>query len=150
MKKILLISLVIVTMSMLFACGNSESKNTDKQNVASVEKDSITANTIQVYYFHGSIRCHTCVSVDENTHQYLKELYPVKMDKGDIIFKSINIDKNERPDLVEKYQIYGQTLLFIKGDKVINMTDDAFKYVITNPEKWKQLVDDTMTDIITS
>ena len=148
MKKILIISFVFVTLSTLFACNSSETKNTDTQNTTSVKKDSITANTIQVYYFHGSIRCHTCVSVDENTHQYIKDLFPVKLDKGDIIFKSINIDKDERPDLVKKYQIYGQTLLFIKGDKVINLTDDAFKYVSTNPEKWKQIVEDITNDLI--
>ena len=148
MKKIFFISIAISILSLLFACGGSEAKNTETQDVTSVDKDSITANTIQVYYFHGSIRCHTCVSVDENTHQYLKELYPAKMDKGDIVFKSINIDEGERPDLVKKYQIYGQTLLFIKGDKVIDLTDDAFKYVTTNPEKWKQIVEDRIYNLI--
>ena len=135
-------------MSMLLACGNSVAKNTDKQDTVSVEKDSIPENTIQVYYFHGSIRCHTCVAVDENTHRYLKELFPEKVEKGEIIFQSINIDENERPDLVKKYQIYGQTLLFIRGGTVIDVTDDAFKYVTTNPEKWKKIVEDRIYDLM--
>ena len=150
MNRIMYLSLILITLSLFSACNSSENKDTKDQDIVTVENDSISENTILVYYFHGSIRCHTCVSVDENTHQYIKDLFPVKLDKGDIIFKSINIDENESPDLIEKYQIYGQTLLFIKGDKIIDLTEDAFKYVTTSPEKWKQLVDDNLIDLITS
>ena len=144
MKKIFIVGALFISISLLFACNNNQGNNADKQKVTASEDVSLDAGTIQVYYFHGSIRCETCVSVDENTHQYLKELFPDSMDNGDIIFKSINIDKNERPDLVEKYQIYGQTLLFIMGDTVVDKTDDAFLYVTTNPEKWKQIVKDNI------
>ena len=150
MNRIIYLSLIFITLSLFSACNSSENKETKEQDIVTVENDSISANTILVYYFHGSIRCHTCVSVDENTHQYIKDLFPAKLDKGDIVFKSINIDENERPDLIEKYQIYGQTLLFIKGDKIIDLTEDAFKYVTTSPEKWKQAVDDNLIDLITS
>ena len=147
MKKILIFSFMVVLVATIFSCGNSTDKKTDKkENV--ISKTEISDNTIQAYYFHGSIRCHTCVSVDKNTEQYLKDLFPVKMDKGEIIFKSINIDENEMPDLVKKYQIYGQTLLFIKGNTVINLTDDAFKYVTTNPEKWKQIIEKRINDLL--
>lgn len=144
MKKIFIVGALFISISLLFACNNNQGNNADKQKVTASEDVSLDAGTIQVYYFHGSIRCETCVSVDENTHQYLKELFPDSMESGDIIFKSINIDKNERPDLVEKYQIYGQTLLFIMGDTVVDKTDDAFLYVTTNPEKWKQIVKDNI------
>jgi len=141
MKQIIYSIIAIAILFSVNACNDSSQSEKAKSDTLATAIDSIDANTIQVYYFHGSIRCHTCVSVDENTHQYLKDLFPQKIDEGDIIFKSINIDKNEQPDLVEKYQIYAQTLLFIKGDKVIDETEDAFKYVTTNPKKWKNLVE---------
>ena len=99
-----------------------------------------TWGAIQVIYFHGNIRCKTCVSVDETTHKYLDKAFSDKIKTEKIIFKTINIDENEQEDLIQKYEIYGQTMLFIKGSKVINKTDDAFKYASTNPEKWKQIV----------
>ncbi len=150
MNRITYLSLIFIALSIFSACQNTESKDSKEQNIVTVDNDSISINTILVYYFHGSIRCHTCVSVDEDTHQYIKDLFPVKLDKGNIIFKSINIDENESPDLIEKYQIYGQTLLFIKGDKIIDLTEDAFKYVTTSPEKWKQIVDDNLIDLMNS
>ena len=131
------------------ACQSSGTKNAEKlKSNASIVKDSISPNTIQVYYFHGSIRCETCVAVDENTHQFLKDLFPDKMKNGKIIFQSINIDKNQRPDLINKYQIYAQTLLIIKGDKVIDATDNAFMLVPTNPDKWRQKLKDDIQKLM--
>lgn len=144
------LAIVIILMSLFFtACQSSATKNTEKAetNTATV-KDSLSSNTIQVYYFHGSIRCETCVAVDEKTHHYLQDLFPDKMQNGEIIFQSINIDKNERPDLINKYQIYAQTLLIIKGDKVIDVTDDAFMLVPTNPDKWRQKLKDNIQQLI--
>ena len=148
MKKILLISLAFAILNSLFACGSPENKTAITQKNTTVEKDRVSPNTIQVYYFHSSIRCETCVSVDEDTHQYLKDLYPNRMKSGTIIFQSVNIDNNESPDLVKKYKIYGQRLLIIKGDKVVDLTDDAFMYVPTNPDKWKQILKDNINRLI--
>ena len=145
MKNILTVIFAITIITSVFACNNSNSgsiKKTDK-----IANDSINENTIFVYYFHGSIRCHTCVSVDENTHKYLNELFSDAIKKGKIKFYSINIDKNERADLVKKYKIWGQTLLFIKGGISVDKTDEAFKYVTTKPEKWKQIVKQTINDL---
>jgi len=147
MKKFIFINLFIASLITIFACTFSEGKNNNTKLTNSTNKN-VTENTILVYYFHGSIRCHTCVSVDKNTEEYLKELFPIRMDKGEIIFKSIDIDKGEKPDLVKKYQIYGQTMLFIKGNTVIDETDNAFKYVTTNPDKWKQIIENKIFDLI--
>ncbi len=147
MKKLFLVPLVFVLLALIIACSGSP-KNNNPEQKTTAENSKVQPGAIRVFYFHGSIRCHTCVSVDENTHQYLQELFPVKMDKGEIVFRSVNIDKDERPDLVKKYEIYGQTLLFIKGNKVIDKTDDAFQYVTTDSEKWKQIVKQTINDLI--
>jgi len=145
MKKLFFKLSIIAILFSAYSCNSQVTNNKTESNIST---DTISNNTIQVYYFHGSIRCQTCISVDENTHQYLKELFPEKFNNNEIIFKSINIDKNERPDLVKKYQIYGQTLLFIKGDKVIDKTDDAFQYVTTEPEKWKKMVENVIYDLL--
>ena len=143
-----LIIVIIIGIFSVTACNTEETNSSDLASQAKLDTTSIDKNTVLVYYFHGSIRCHTCVSVDENTLQYLKEFFPKQLAKNELIFKSINIDKNEREDLINKYEIYGQSLLFIKGDQVIDKTEDAFQYVTTNPEKWKQLVETTVNKLI--
>ncbi len=151
MKHIILNTAVFIGMIVFVsACTNT---NTQKANFETNDSiinniNTIDTNTIFVYYFHGSIRCNTCISVDENTHEYLKQLFAKKMKDGEIIFKSINIDKGGSPELIKKYEIYGQTLLFIKNHKVIDETDDAFQYITVNPEKWKKIIEDKINDLL--
>ena len=141
----------IVVFTLLFllftvACNNSADKR-DVQ-VATGSAGNVTDSTIVVYYFHGSVRCPTCVAVEVSTGEFLKELFPKKMKKGEIIYKVFNIDKGEAPQLVNKYQIYGQTVLFVKNDKVIDETDNAFKYVSSNETKWKNIIKKSINELL--
>ncbi len=147
MKKVLFLTASFLVFTLFFACNGTQKKEHSNEN-RGAKQINVQPGAVEVYYFHGSIRCETCVAVDEHTHQYLIDLFPDKMKSGDIVFQSINIDENERPDLIKKYQIYGQTLLVIKGDKVIDLTDKAFQYVTTNPEKWKRIVKETVQKLI--
>jgi len=146
MKKNVFFGFALVILTLVSSCNNS--KKVEIQGDKTGKTEVVSDKTVQVYYFHGSIRCETCVAVDEDTHRYLKELFPEKLNKNEIIFKSINIDKEERPDLIEKYQIYGQTLLIVKGKKVVDLTDAAFQYVTTNPEKWKKMLRDVVYEMV--
>ena len=148
MKKIIFSIISIAILFSMNACNSKSAKNDNKTESSTVITNNADANKIQVYYFHGSIRCHTCVSVDEDTHEYLKEMYTEEFNNDKISFHSIDIDKIEREDLIKKYEIYGQTLLLTKGDRVINETDDAFQYVTTNPEKWKQILKTKMDSLL--
>lgn len=147
MKQIIFGISIFIVLFLVNSCNSQETNKKTKENSIS-KNNAISNNIIHVYYFHGSIRCETCVAVDENTHQYLQELFPKQMNSGKIIFQSINIDKKEMPNLIKKYEIYGQTLLFIKGNKVINKTDAAFQYVTTNPTKWHRIIKDVISDLI--
>ena len=49
---------------------------------------------------------------------------------------------------MKKYEVWGQTLLFIKGKKVINKTNEAFMYVTTDPEKWMTTVKETVDSLL--
>ncbi len=157
MKTIYYSAILILTGFLMLSCTGANKTGTTNDKVAiantsenTAAKNTTDTSTIYVYYFHGSIRCHTCVSVDEDTHKYLKEFYPEMFDSGKMVFQSLNADENERPDLIKKYKIWGQTLLFIKGDKVVDMTEDAFMYVTTDPDKWKNIVKENMDKLIKS
>lgn len=147
MKKVLLNLLMAGFMvAMSFGCNGQ----TDKAaNNSSSQNTSVTADTIiHVYYFHSNIRCETCVAVDENTHRLLNELFPAQMKNGTIVFKSINVDEKGNEALIEKYKIWGQTMLFIKGDTVVDRTNDAFMNVLEEPDKWEDMVEDQVNRLL--
>ena len=143
MKKTLIISAIIaISISIISFTLSDEKTNVIK------EKINITTNNINVYYFHNSRRCTTCMAVEKVTKESLNELYPEMMKNGKIIFQSIDIEQENNKSLVEKYQISGQTLLIISKSNKINLTNDAFMYARNNPEKLKSKIKITVDKIV--
>lgn len=93
---------------------------------------------IEVYYFHMSRRCATCLAVEAESEAALKNLYPEQMKSGLITFQGINLEEESSEPLAKKFQVSGQTLLIVKGDKKIDLTGDGFTYARTNPEKLQE------------
>lgn len=95
---------------------------------------------VEVYYFHPTHRCETCMAVEEVTKEALKQYF------GDqVVFKSINSEKDKNNPLIKKYKVSGQTLLVTKGDKSEDLTNFAFMNARTRPDnlkvKIKEMID---------
>lgn len=102
---------------------------------------------IEVYYFHYTRRCATCNAVEDETKKALEEHFKKQMDDGTITFLSVNIEEDSNATLVDLYKISGQTLLFVSGDKTVDLTDKAFMNARTKPEKFRKLVKETVIDL---
>ncbi len=112
----------------------SKSQTTDQDQMN--QKTSV--DKVEVYYFHYERRCATCQAVEDESQKALNELYPDKVKSGDMTFLSVNIEDETNNALVEKYKVSGQTLLVVKGSKQENLTNTAFMYAKTNPDKLKK------------
>ena len=143
MKKTLIILALIVfsISSMSFNLTRNED-NTNKEN------KQIESKKVEVYYFHNARRCATCQAVEDVTKKSLKELYPEMIKAGQIVFKSLDIEDNSNKSLVKKYQVSGQTLLFVSNSKKVNLTNDAFMYARNNPDKLKVKIQKTVDKIM--
>jgi len=102
-----------------------------KTKAANCKSQAKIADTeVMVYYFHATRRCATCESVEKVSKETLADHY-----KRKVAFKTYNREKDTNKELVEKYEISGQTLLVVKGDEVKDLTTKAFLYAKNNPEK---------------
>lgn len=91
----------------------------------------------EVYYFHYSHRCATCNAVEEVTKKAVADLYAQQFKKGEIIFRSVNLDEEASVAIAKKCKAEGQSLLIIGKGKRKDLTDKAFMYARTSPEKLK-------------
>ncbi len=149
MKHLQHYSFLLIIVFTLFSCNNS---NHSKHNAPNKESISESNNTgkIKVYYFHTNYRCNTCSAVENSTGEYLKLLFPEVMKNQLLTYKVINIEEIENQGLVKKYQVAGQKLLFIRDNKVIDKTSDAFMNATTNPDMWKSIVKQTVEELLTN
>lgn len=97
----------------------------------------------KVYYFHSTHRCVTCQTVEKVTRESLNELYGDK-----ISFQSVNNDENANEALMRKFRIKGQTLLIVKGTKMVNLTNEAFMNARSNPDKLKAKIKTTIDSML--
>lgn len=126
MKTKLLFSFLTV-FSMICLSGTSQ---TSKQG-ATVS----SASKVEAYYFHFTNRCTTCKAVEAEAKKDLEMLFGNKVN-----FRSINLDDDTSKAIAEKLKISGQTLLIVKGDAKINLTNEGFLYAVNNPEKFKSII----------
>jgi len=143
---------LISTLSLIFLIGNlaasAQCCGSTTAN-ASTEKTSTccsaTENTSEVkaYYFHATRRCVTCEAVEDVSKKAIKDYYGDK-----VVFKSINRDEAANKDLVAQYKISGTALLIVKGDKTVNLTNDAFMNARNKPEKLKSKLKTTIDSML--
>lgn len=95
------------------------------------------AESVQVYYFHYTRRCKTCNAVESQTKKALQELYAKQMQAGKITFASVNLEEPEGKRIGDSIGVKSQSLLVVSGDQQYDLTDKAFLYATTNPDKLK-------------
>ena len=93
------------------------------------------ADKVEVYYFHYTRRCMTCNKVEEVSKKAVETLYPAQVKNGSYTFASINLDDASSKQIAERVKASGQSLLTVKGGKQVDLTDKAFMYATTTPDK---------------
>ena len=137
MKKVFSILFMILFTSQMFAFEKSI-KIDDKKSEAKIE----------VYYFHLTRRCATCQAVERESEKALEILYPEMIKNGKILFLSVDIEDETNKALADSLEISGQTLLFVMGDKKVNLTNAGFMYAKTKPEKLQAKFKETIDSFL--
>lgn len=125
MKRTILLAFAVIMAFTSFTCTAQVNK---KQSPANAPK-------VEVYYFHLTSRCPTCLAVESEAKADIQTLYGNK-----ISFKSINLDDESSKAIAEKLQVPGQALLIVKGKEKINLTNDGFMYARKDPAKFKSII----------
>ena len=121
----------------LFGC---KSPTTDTQTSENQSAAFVQSDDIQVYYFHNTKRCATCNAVENETLMALELFYKEKFEAGTIEFSSLNLEEEEGEAMAKSLQVSGQTLLLVKGETQVNLTNEGFMNARTNPTKFHEIL----------
>lgn len=110
-------------------------------------QDPLPPKVIEVFYFHYTRRCTTCLNVEKETQNAIDQFYPKWKEEGKITFFSVNLEDKSNQALIDRFGISGQTLLITMGDKKSDITDIAFLTVI-NPEKMRNEVKKAIENLL--
>ncbi len=112
------------------------------QTSKTATQSSVSAK-VEAYYFHMSTRCVTCKAVEAEAKKNLESLYGEK-----VTFQAINLEDDANKAIVEKLKISGQTLLLLKRDTKINLTNEGFMYAVNNPVKFKSIIKEKVDGLL--
>ena len=139
MRKFLLMSFVLITL-----VGISCSAQTNQKPTSPVTK----SGDVEVYYFHMTTRCVTCKTIEAEARKDIEMLYPEQFKSGKITFTALNIEEPAGQITGEKLGVNSQTLLIVKGDQKINITNEGFLYAVSQPQKFTEVMKSKIDPLI--
>ncbi len=135
MKTLIIISLVAA----LFSGGLAVADGNQPSDGAQDKKNS----SVNVYYFHTNARCVTCLTIEAEAQQDVKELFGDKVG-----FMSYNLEDKEGEAKGKELGINSQTLVIVKDKQKINITNQGFLYARTNPDKFRQVIEEKIKPLL--
>jgi hypothetical protein len=139
MRKIYLIGFVLITMIDI-----SCKSQTNQKPVPAVSKNG----DVEVYYFHLTTRCVTCKTVEAEARKNVEMLYADQLKAGKISFTALNLEEATGRSVGERLGVNSQTLLIVKGDQKINVTNEGFLYAVSQPQKFTEVMKSKIDPLI--
>ena len=131
MKNLIITGLFALSLFAISCKGQPEKKQTGA---------AVSSNDVEIYYFHNTIRCTTCLAIEAEVRKNIEMLYPVMYKEGKISFTSLNLEEATGRTMGEKLGVSGQTLLIVSGNQKINITTDGFLYAVAKPDKFREVI----------
>jgi hypothetical protein len=131
MRNLLLISFVFITLA-----GVSCSAQTNQKPAPAISNN----RDVEVYYFHMTTRCVTCKTVEAEARKNVEMLYADQVKAGTISFTALNLEEATGKTVGERLGVNSQTLLIVKGDQKINITNEGFLYAVSQPQKFTEVM----------
>jgi len=78
---------------------------------ASGTKISSDIEKVEVYHFHATQQCSSCIAVGKLAEETLNTYFSDELKSGKLVFAHINVDLPENKALVDKYEAKGSSLI---------------------------------------
>jgi hypothetical protein len=123
------------------ACGPGAAGEQNKKEIANTE------GKVEVYYFHFTRRCASCVNVQKATEKVLKDHYKEELENGTIIYNEVNLSDPESREIAKKLGIGRQALIVISGDKAFDLTMQGFMLASRDYDQFKAALDGAIKEV---
>ena len=138
MKKIVVFFMLLLSLLGCKQVSKSTSTATSEESPAKV----------QVLLFHTAQRCATCMAIESAIKQVLDAHFAEQMKDGTVILQDIDGSLRENEALVNKYEVISTSIFVDDEGKITNLTNDAFSYARTEPDRFKEILRNTIAKAV--
>jgi ATP adenylyltransferase/5',5'''-P-1,P-4-tetraphosphate phosphorylase II len=96
---------------------------------------------VKVYYFHATQRCHTCNEIERLAKETVEVKFANELKNNIVSYDAVDYENKDNKVLLDKYEIYGSTLLVVrtgKKEQKSDLTNMAFQYALSKPDKLQE------------
>jgi hypothetical protein len=113
--------------------------------------DNQPVSKVQAYYFHGNMRCSTCLKLEQYSREAIENNFKDAMASGELEFKAVNVEVTGNEHFVDDYQLYTRSLVLslVKDSKEVKSKNLAkiWEYV-GNKQKFYDYVKEEIQDLL--
>jgi len=139
MRRLSLLNFALITLIVL-----SCNAQTNPKPASAVSENG----DVEVYYFHMTTRCVTCRTIEAEARKNIEMLYSDQFKTGKISFTALNLDEETGKVMGDKLGVNSQTLLIVKRDQKINITNEGFLYAVSQPQKFTEVIKSKIDPLI--
>jgi hypothetical protein len=92
----------------------SGDSNLDTSKITQKNNLLVHGRKIVVYYFHRTMRCATCIKLEEYSDEAIKNGFTEQLKNGQLEWKIINIEDAGNEHFENDYKLYSQSLVLVE------------------------------------
>jgi hypothetical protein len=109
-----------------------------------IKKPVQTRPLVQIYNFHLTNRCPSCIAIEEETGKILSAFFADEVKQGRIVRKIVNVDDKANRKIAEKYEAFGSgifvTRVYQGKESTTDLTGAGFKFARNKPERFREIL----------
>jgi len=110
-----------------------------------------TNTQVIAYYFHGTIRCETCLKIEKQARETIERQFQTEIYEKRLVFKAVNYEKTENPHFLKDYKLPCPSLVLVrqKGgkDEQWKLLSDTWEHA-ENPVKLNEYIEGEVEKIL--
>jgi hypothetical protein len=75
---------------------------------------SETPSTVIAYYFHGTRRCKTCLTIEAYADESIKAGFPQELETGRLTWRVVNVEKPENEHFVRDFELATRSVVLVE------------------------------------
>ena len=103
--------------------------------IAPASNSPTDGGQVIVYYFHGTIRCETCLFIEAMAEGMLQAHFAEELKKGALVWCPLNVDQQENAFFVTEFHLGANELVVVRQRK------DEDRVWEKIPDIWKMAAD---------
>ena len=106
--------LVFVVASVGFLLVKESRRGTEVAARPSGPSVAVSGPGVVAYYFHGRVRCTSCVKIGNLSGKAIRDRFPEELRMGLLAFREVNIDEPENRHFIDDYGLSSQSLVIVE------------------------------------